>query len=332
MSDTVSDAVKLLRNGGVVAFPTETVYGLGADATNLPAVRKVFSIKGRPSTNPVIVHVADVAVAKRYAQSWPETAEKLAQRFWPGPLTLVLPKANSIVTAATAGRTTVGLRAPDHSLAQELLRAYDGPIIGPSANRSTRVSPTTAEHVREELGSKIELVLDGGPCKVGIESSVLDLTTSPPTLLRPGAISRWQIEELIGPIQTFSGSVEKGKSAPGPGMQGAHYAPSTPTYAFDRKLADKVAGWCMKNPDKAAIILRFGRLSADDPLPNSLSMNQRQVMMHATAPEYARQMYSALRMADRQNPSAIWVELPPDDAQWIAVRDRLSRATRKAPF
>lgn len=331
MSEEISKAVEILRNGGVVAFPTETVYGLGADATNLQAVRKVFAIKGRPATNPVIVHVADATVAQRFASKWPDSATKLVQKFWPGPLTIVVPKAETIVTAATAGRKTVGLRAPDHPLTQELLRAFDGPIIGPSANRSSRVSPTTAQHVRDELGSKVDLVLDGGPCKVGIESTVVDLSVTPPMILRPGMISKWQIEQVIGPVNVFSGSLSAGLSAPGPGMQSAHYAPMTPTYRFERQHAQRIADWCMKNPSKATIILRLGKTGSSDPIPAALSMNQRQVLMPATAPDYARQMYAALRHADRQNPAVIWLEMPADESQWLAVRDRLLRASRVAP-
>jgi L-threonylcarbamoyladenylate synthase len=331
MSEIIDDAVQILRQGGIVAFPTETVYGLGADATSLPAVRRVFTVKGRPATNPVIVHVADITIAKRYAALWPDAAARLTGRFWPGPLTIILPKTDAIVTAATAGRKTVGLRAPDHQLALEVLSAFDGPVIGPSANRTTRVSPTTAQHVRDELGSRIDLVLDGGPCKVGIESTVVDLTTTPPTILRPGAITRFQIEQVIGPVEVFSGSVAGDKSAPGPGMQASHYAPATPTYRFDRKYADRVAAWCVKNPDKAAIILRLGAPTSDDPIPHALSMNQRQIMMPSEAVEYARQMYGTMRHADRQSSAAIWVEMPPDDAHWFAVRDRLMRATRNPP-
>ena len=207
MSDEISQAADVLRNGGVVAFPTETVYGLGADATSLQAVRKVFAIKGRPATNPVIVHVTDAEMAQRYASQWPDNATKLVEKFWPGPLTVIVPKAQTIVTAATAGRKTVGLRSPDHPMTQELLRAFDGPMVGPSANRSSRVSPTTAQHVRDELGNKIDLVLDGGPCRVGIESTVVDLSVTPPMILRPGAISKWQVEQVIGTVEVFGGSV-----------------------------------------------------------------------------------------------------------------------------
>src|SRR5436305_14927180 len=169
MSD-ISKAIEILRTGGLVAFPTETVYGLGADATNPAAVRKIFAAKGRPATNPLIVHVADEAVARKYAAIWPAAASRLAGKFWPGPLTLVVAKHPSIPSEATAGRQTVGLRAPDHPLALELLRGFAGAVAAPSANRSTRISPTTAEHVREELGDRIDLILDGGPCRVGIES------------------------------------------------------------------------------------------------------------------------------------------------------------------
>jgi L-threonylcarbamoyladenylate synthase len=217
-------------------------------------------------------------------------------------------------------------------LTLELLRKFDGAIIGPSANRSTRVSPTTAEHVRDELGAKIDLVLDGGPCRVGIESTVLDLSGPTPTVLRPGAISRYQIEAIIGgTIEMLSGSVATvapGMSAPSPGMQPVHYAPITPTYRFERKHAQHVADWCVKNPSKGAIVLRLGAVPTDDPVPAALSINHRQVIMSPQPNDYARQMYAALRHADRQSPAAIWIEMPPDEAAWFAVRDRLLRATR----
>ena len=190
MVNEIKEAVRIVRAGGLVAFPTETVYGLGADATNPAAVGKIFQAKGRPPTNPLIVHVADIAVGKKYAAEWPKTAQLLAEKFWPGPLTLVLLKSRSIVDEVTAGKNTVGLRVPNHPLALELLRQFNGPLAAPSANRSTRVSPTTAQHVHDELGDKVDLILDGGPCTVGIESTVLDLTVDPPIILRPGAITR----------------------------------------------------------------------------------------------------------------------------------------------
>jgi L-threonylcarbamoyladenylate synthase len=320
------EAVQILRSGGVVAFPTETVYGLGADARNIDAVQRVFHVKGRPPTNPVIVHVADEDVAKRYAATWPHAATSLVERFWPGPLTIVLPKTDEIVPAVTAGRSTVGLRAPDHSLTLELLRRFDGPLIGPSANRSTRVSPTTAQHVQDELGDSIDLILDGGPCRVGIESTVLDLCGQRPTILRPGAVSMEQISEVIGPIEMFRGMIDIGAAAPGPGMQAAHYAPITPTFRFEMNESDRLASWCATHKDKSMVVLRVGATEFSD-----LSEACKQIAMPADADEYARQMYAALRHADRLSPAAIWIEMPPDEPRWLAVRDRLMRASRTAP-
>jgi L-threonylcarbamoyladenylate synthase len=327
----IEEAVKILQSGGVVAFPTETVYGLGADARNLDAVQRVFHVKGRPPTNPVIVHVADEDVAKRYAASWPHAATSLVERFWPGPLTIVLPKTDAIVPAVTAGRNTVGLRAPDHSLTLELLRRFDGPLIGPSANRSTRVSPTTAQHVHDELGNAIDLILDGGPCRVGIESTVLDLSGERPTILRPGAVSMEQVAEVIGPIDLFRGSVERGTAAPSPGMHPVHYAPITPTYRFEAGEIERVAQWCAGNRARVSVLLRLERPDDDEAAKRSFGSDCKQMTMPADADAYARQMYAALRHADRLSPAAIWIEMPPDEPRWLAVRDRLTRASRAAP-
>ena len=206
--DLIARAAEILRSGGLVAFPTETVYGLGADATNPDAVRRIFAAKGRPTTNPLIVHVADIETAKRYAATWSDAAQTLAAVWWPGPLTLVVPKAASIVPEVTAGRETVGLRVPDHPLALELLRAFGGAVAAPSANRSNRVSPTTAGHVLEELAGSVDLILDGGPCTVGIESTVLDLTTDVPTILRPGGVSRGQLEAILGRVDDAAWSLQ----------------------------------------------------------------------------------------------------------------------------
>src|SRR5688572_29815393 len=233
-AEDIQRAVALLREGRLVAIPTETVYGLAADATSEPAVRRIFEAKRRPPTNPLIVHVADVETAKRYAAHWTHSAQTLAEAFWPGPLTLVLQKTPAIPGVVTAGRATVGLRAPNHPLALQLLRAFDGPIAAPSANRSNRVSPTTAQHVRDELGDAVDLVLDGGPCTVGIESTVLDLSGDAPRVLRPGAVTREQIESLIGPMEVMKDSVtEVTLPATSPGQHAVHYAPRTPAYRFD---------------------------------------------------------------------------------------------------
>jgi L-threonylcarbamoyladenylate synthase len=299
--DLIDQAVALLRAGRLVAFPTETVYGLGADATNAAAVARIFAAKGRPSTNPLIVHVADADVARRYAVSWPEAATRLAEMFWPGPLTIVLPKTPQIVDSVTAGLPTVGLRVPRHPLAIELLRAFDGPIAAPSANRSSHVSPTTAQHVRDDLGGAVDLILDGGPCQVGIESTVLDLSADRPAILRPGQISRDQIESIIGAVDDRTGKVTSVTlSSTSPGQHEKHYAPRTPAFRFEPHQRHQI------DRTDAAII----DLSLD---PES----------------YARHFYARLRLLDLQNLRAIYIELPPVDAlQWAAVRDRIVRATR----
>ena len=299
----ITEAANLLRNGVLVAFPTETVYGLGADATSDPAVRKIFAAKGRPATNPLIVHVADVAAAKKVVTDWPDAADRLAERFWPGPLTLVLPKAACIANVVTAGGSTVGVRVPNHPLALALLRAVDRPIAAPSANSSERISPTTALHVKLDLGDKVDLVLDGGPCDVGIESTVLDLSVIPPMVLRPGGVTRAQIESIIGPVNLPDSMTEPNAKSPGRGTR--HYAPRTPAYRFE-------AG-TMPTATAGIVTMSIGAGTAvmpDDP------------------DHFAAQLYDTLRQLDGANATAIWVELPPDEPRWLAVRDRLLRATQ----
>lgn len=319
-------ANETLRRGGLVAFPTETVYGLGADATNAAAVRRIFAAKGRPSTNPLIVHVSDSHVAQRYAKHWPPEAEALARRFWPGPLTLVVPKSDAIVPVVTAGRETVGIRAPDHPVALELLRAFDGPVAAPSANRSNRVSPTTAGHVRRELGDRVDLILDGGRCRVGIESTVLDLTRSRPVILRPGAVTREQIEAIVGPVDVFHGHVHASEAAQSPGQQVIHYSPRTPAYRFGVENVPLVRRWLEARPDQSVIILLPGSQALSD-LDDLSSPRVQTIEMPADAEGYARELYAALHDADDAGVSAILVQMPPDEPRWAAVRDRLIRAT-----
>lgn len=310
----IQQAVEVLRSGGLVAFPTETVYGLGADATQAEAVERIYEVKGRPTTNPIIVHVADIERARRYAAQWPEAAQKLAEQFWPGPLTLVVPKSPQIVDQATAGLKTVGLRVPNHPVALELLRAFDGAIAAPSANRSARVSPTTAQHVRDELGDLVQLVLDGGPCEVGIESTVLDLSGDMPRILRPGMVTRTMIEQVIGPVQASRSVTDATQPAVSPGQQPVHYAPVTPAYRYTATQASRLAA-------EGAGIIDIGQI--DQP---------RQIESVITLPadpeQYARHFYAALRTLDAMGLRAIYVEMPPDSPPWIAVRDRIRRATR----
>lgn len=322
-------AVDLLRSGGLVAFPTETVYGLGADATNPQAIAKIFAAKGRPPTNPLIVHIADAATARRYCTTWPDAATKLANAFWPGPLTLVLPKSSNIVNSVTAGRATVGLRVPDHPLALELLRAFDGPIAAPSANKSNRISPTTAQHVRDELGDAIDLILDGGPCRVGIESTVLDLTGKAPTILRLGGVSRQQIEAVIGPVGLIARTATN-EPATSPGQFPVHYSPRTPAFRFEVAWAsrpylpgEKRTGETPVPPADCGMI-NIG--------PSDLPIKAgRSIALPPDPTAYARHLYEVLRELDSMNLTAIYIEMPPDQPEWAAVRDRLQRATNPPP-
>ena len=318
----IAEAVKILRAGGLVALPTETVYGLGADATNAQAVRKIFAAKGRPATNPLIVHVADEVIARRYAVDWPDRAKVLAERFWPGPLTLVVTKAVIIPDIVSAGRPTVGLRAPDHPMALRLLREFDGPIAAPSANRSNRVSPTTADHVRQELASAVDLILDGGPCRVGIESTVLDLSQPMPTILRPGAITQEQIEAVIGGVELFRGSLDRNTSAASPGQQEVHYAPALPALRFSHEQARMLGKQLARSTSNQVALLCFPGAELEE------RAFFRVWRMPPAAEQYAQSLYSVLREADASGAREIWVQMPPDHPQWAAVRDRLTRATK----
>ena len=308
-------AIRILKAGGLVAFPTETVYGLGADARSANAVRKIYAAKGRPPTNPLIVHVAGVAMAKLYAAEWPDTARRIAQRYWPGPLTLVLPRYRTIVPDVSAGLDTVGLRMPNHKLALELIQRFDGPLAAPSANRSNHISPTTAQHVRDELGSAVDFVLDGGPCTVGIESTVLDLTLARPKILRPGGISRAQIEKVIGRVEVGETITDKQTPASSPGQHVTHYSPRTPSFRFDfggRGALETVANTGFVTLGATGDIVRHGPA----------------ITLPATPRLYARALYAALHELDAMGLAAIYVEMPPDRPEWAAIRDRLMRATR----
>ncbi|MGD0389164.1 MAG: L-threonylcarbamoyladenylate synthase [Tepidisphaeraceae bacterium] len=328
-SAEIQRAVEILRSGGLVAFATETVYGLGADATNAQAVGKIFSVKGRPGGNPLIVHVADAAVARRYVADWPESAERLARAIWPGPLTLVLPKGEQIVPVVTAGLATVAIRCPDHPIALELLRQFAGPIAAPSANRSNRISPTTADHVRRELGGRVDLILDGGPCRVGIESTVVDLTSPQPAILRPGAVSQQRLQELLGPVEIRMAAGDDRKPIRSPGQQEVHYSPSTPAFRLGDADMKLLSASFSGPPGGNAIFLMIRG--------TELALRLRKwckpeaiIEMPSSAEEYARRLYAALREADDRHADAIWVQLPPDESEWDAVRDRVFRATRPA--
>ena len=290
---SLAQAAALIRAGKLVAFPTETVYGLGANALDAAAVERIFQAKNRPRTSPLIVHVDSVEMARRFAADWPVTAEILARRYWPGPLTLVLPKTHEIPDIVTAGLPTVGLRMPAHRLALELIREAGVPIAAPSANRFTELSPTTAEHVSQSLA---DFVLDGGPAQVGIESTVLSLA-GPATLLRPGVIPLPEIEEFIGPVRLPEAPAEGPHASPG--MHARHYHPKTPLYLL--------AGADAAPPGKGAW-LRLGH------------------EMPATPREYGAALYDTLHRLDREGWDWIAVERPSDTPEWAGILDRLTRA------
>jgi L-threonylcarbamoyladenylate synthase len=291
---SVAQAAALIRAGRLVAFPTETVYGLGANALDVAAVERIFQAKNRPRNSPLIVHVDSVEMARRFAAEWPQAAEALTRRYWPGPLTLVLPKTTGIPDIVTAGLPTVGLRVPDHPLALELIRAAGVPIAAPSANRFTELSPTAAEHVSESLA---DFVLDGGPARVGIESTVLSLAGEA-TLLRAGVIPLPEIEALIGPVRLAETSTEGPHQSPG--MHARHYRPKTRLYL----LASGDAA-----PPGQGAWLRLGR------------------EMPANPREYAAALYDALHRLDRQSLDWIAVECPPNTPEWAGILDRLKRAS-----
>lgn len=310
----IDRAAQLLRNGKLVAFPTETVYGLGANALDANAVARIYSAKCRPSTTPVIVHVSSIEMAKSLvadAAAWPQTAEQLARKFWPGPLTLVLLKSAAIPDVVTAGLSTVGLRMPSHPVALALIEAAGVPLAAPSANRFTHLSPTTAEHVRRSLGDDVDYILDGGPCGVGIESTVLSLAGRP-TLLRPGGISRAQLEAVIGPID--SARPPGADAHPAPGMHARHYSPRTPLFL--------IANGELPTPEKGkGIYLQHTR-----PAKRNSNAHAEVCQMPHSAPDYAARLYSALHEADDAHVDWIAVDLPPTTPDWEAVHDRLRRA------
>lgn len=315
--DSAAEAARRLHAGELVAFPTETVYGLGADAANAAAVAKIFALKGRPQSHPLIVHIADPLALALWARHVPAAAEKLAARFWPGPLTMIVSKSPRVPAAVTGGQATVGVRCPSHPLAQEMLREFarigSGGVAAPSANRFGHVSPTTAQHVRDEFGSDVD-VLDGGPCEVGLESTIVDLSRGAPVMLRPGAITRRDIEDVLGIAPT-----ERDAAAPrASGTLAAHYAPRT---ALVLVPSGALAAETANAPD-AAILARGAK-------PRGA-----RVAAWISAPmdpaHYAHDLYANLRALDAIGAKRILVEAPPALPAWEAVNDRLRRAAAGA--
>jgi L-threonylcarbamoyladenylate synthase len=296
---SIKEAAQILRDGGLVAFPTETVYGLGANALDASAVAKIYELKGRPATSPLIVHASSIEMARTLVTEWPREAEELAERWWPGPLTLVLPKSARIPDIVTAGLPTVGVRIPAHPLALQLIETAGLPLAAPSANRFGELSPTTAAHVRAAFGDLIP-VLDGGPTRVGIESTVVSIDHGKITLLRPGMIALGEIEQAVA----LTGA------HPSPGMAARHYSPRTPLLLVDTPS---------EMPNRRGAYVWW----------NTSGLTSRSVRMPNDPVAYAQRIYSVLHELDQENWPWIAVEAPPDTSNWAAIADRLKRAASK---
>lgn len=321
-------AGSLLRTGGLVAFPTETVYGLGANGLSAEAVARIYRAKGRPAKNPVILHVADLKSAQKLTSEWPPVATLLANAFWPGPLTLVLPRASHVPDIVTAGGDSVGIRIPAHRVALALIKAAGVPIAAPSANRSNHISPTRAQHVKASLGNAVDVVLDGGPCAGGLESTVVQVTAGTVRMLRLGLITRTEIEKVLGrPVQVVTSQVSqspdetKGAQVSplsSPGQLARHYSPNTPFYL----LGD---GEQIKHPENVAWMHRMSEAVSPTNLPGGIEL----AAMPDEPEDYAAILYDTLHRLDMAGYAAIYCTLPPDTESWAAVRDRLMRAASR---
>lgn len=308
-------AVTLLKEGCLVAMPTETVYGLAADAKNPEAIKKIFRAKGRPADHPLIVHIADILQLHAWAIDISPQARQLAEAFWPGPLTLILKKNSQVSDLLTGRQDTIGIRIPRHPIAQALLQAFGGGVAAPSANRFGRISPTTAEAVREELGDKVDLILEGGQCEVGVESTIVDVSGEIPRVLRPGMITSRQIEEVLHQHL----SLEKKNVPRVSGALESHYAPMTKTKLMSREEIELYLQKLNENELPLAVL-------ATEPL----LCQKKQVtivVMKKNPFAYAHDLYQALRDLDKRNFQLIILQKVPDNADWDAVRDRLQRAS-----
>lgn len=306
----IARGAELLRAGRLVAFPTETVYGLGANALDAAAVQRIYDAKGRPAVNPIIVHVASAEAARALAREWPPAADAIARAFWPGPVTLVVRRRDVVPDIVTAGGDTVGLRVPGHPLARALIDRAGIPVAAPSANLSTQVSPTSARHVRAGLGDRVDLIIDGGETDVGIESTVVDVTEGTPRILRPGMIGADAIARVAGAAESAARPVDE--IAPrSPGLMSRHYSPRAPLALVDRAtLAERLS----------AATGRVGVLAFDAVGAHAVEIMPRE------AAAYARRLYAALHALEEARCDLILVERPPATRDWAAILDRLARA------
>lgn len=313
----IARAVQCLKNGGLVGMPTETVYGLGADASNPDAVKRIFAAKNRPENHPLIVHIASIEQLTDWAQDIPESAYQLAQHFCPAPLAFILKKRPNVSGIVTGGQNTVALRIPNHPVALELLRQFDGGIAAPSANRFCRISPTQAQHVADELGDDVDLILDGGACQIGVESTIVDLSGDKPTILRFGQITRSEIEAVLQTAVFIPDSLSQ-TTVRTAGMMAIHYAPTTPAFCCETHLLLEQ----LKNETQ-----KIGVLTCGSKMPETANLTVME--LPANAVNYAQNLYAKLRELDALKFDFIVVEKPPQNEAWAAINDRLSKATRE---
>jgi L-threonylcarbamoyladenylate synthase len=304
MKPNISEAVAILHRGGLVAFPTETVYGLGADAKNADAVKKIFAAKQRPTNYPLNIVISDVSHLLQWAIDIPESAYQLAKAFWPGPLTLILKKAPHVLDIISQGKSTIGCRVPNHPVALQLLQQFGSGLVAPSANRFGKLSPTTADAVREELDDKVDLILDGGQCELGMESTIVDLSGEQPVILRSGMITAKQIEDTLHQAVT----IEKNES---------HYLPTIPIRLMDANTIQEFLQYLTKKELPIVLLLRHSI--------TSLEKNMDYILMPDDPVHYAQDLYATLRHADKKNVKQIIIESVPETDEWRVVRDRLSK-------
>ena len=318
--DKIQAAATLLRAGETVAFPTETVYGLGADASNPLAVRNIFEIKGRPNYHPLIVHIAEASQLPAWARSIPDAAWRLAAAFWPGPLTLILQRSSQVPNEVTGGQDSVGLRVPDHPVATGLLRAFGGGIAAPSANRFGQISPTTAQHVYDKLGSRVGMILDGGPCRIGVESTIVSLMHGQAVLLRPGGLPVEAIEDILNKKILLAQPITSKVRASG--MLDSHYAPATPIEIHPADELWHRAHQLATLGYKVAVL----NLNNDNEYVDSGGITSFQ--MPLLADEYGRELYATLHRVDHASFDHILAEAPPATQEWVAINDRMRRAAQ----
>jgi L-threonylcarbamoyladenylate synthase len=325
--EAIARAAAIIRAGGLVAMPTETVYGLAGNALDAASIARIYAAKGRPAQNPLIAHVASAAQAQTLAAEWPEMARALAARFWPGPLTLVLRRKAIVPTALTAGLDTFGVRVPDHPVALALIREAGVPLAAPSANRFTEVSPVTAAQVARGLGAAVDLILDAGHTRVGIESTVVDVSGGRAMLLRPGMITQQEIEAVVGPVSRQRGAARADEAQPSPGMAARHYAPRARVELVAAAALHHRVAAARDEQARAGGTGRLGCIVHGQTPPHGLAFARQ---LSGTPDGYAAALYDALHDADAAGCTLLFIEEVPDDSAWDAIRDRLTRAAHPA--